>query len=40
MKLRYSQKTEKKVKVCPENMYIPQKVSEVTIPITDKYGKF
>ena len=39
MKLRYSQKTENKLKVCPESMYIPQKVSEVTIPITNKYGK-
>ena len=32
-------KTENKLKVCPESMYIPQKVSEVTIPITNKYGK-
>ena len=39
MKLRYSPKTENKLKVCPESMYIPQKVSEVTIPITNKYGK-
>ena len=39
MKLRYSQKTENKLKVCPESMHIPQKVSEVTIPITNKYGK-
>ena len=39
MKLQYSQKTENKLKVCPESMYIPQKVSEVTISITNKYGK-
>ena len=39
IKLHYSQKTENKLKVCPESMYIPQKVSEVTIPITNKYGK-
>ena len=39
MKLRYSQKTENKLKVYPESMYIPQKVSEVVIPITNKYGK-
>ena len=39
MKLWYSQKTENKLKVCPESMYIPQKVSEVSIPITNKYGK-
>ena len=39
MKLWYSRKTESKLKVCPESMYIPQKVSEVTIPITNKYGK-
>ena len=38
MKLHYSQKTENKLKVCPESM-LPQKVSEVTIPITNKYGK-
>ena len=34
-----SQKTENKLKVCPKSMYIPQKVSEVSIPITNKYGK-
>ena len=39
MKLRCSQKTESKLKICPESIYIPQKVSEVTIPITNKYGK-
>ena len=39
MKLQYSQKTENKLKVCSESMYIPQKVSEVTILITNKYGK-
>ena len=39
MKLRYSQKSENKLKVCRESMYIPQNVSEVTIPITNKYGK-
>ena len=39
MKFQYSQKTENKIKVCLESMYIPQKVSEVTIPITNKYGK-
>ena len=39
MQLRYSQKTENKLKVCQESMYIPQKVSEVTISITNKYGK-
>ena len=39
MKLHYSQKTENKLKVCPESMYIPQKVSEVTIPITFKNAK-
>ena len=39
MKLQCSQKTVNKLKVCPESMYIPQKVSEVTIPITNKYGK-
>ena len=39
MKLRCSKKAEKKLKVCPESVYIPQKVSEVTIPITNKYGK-
>ena len=27
------------LRVCPKSMYIPQKVSEVTIPITNKYGK-
>ena len=35
IKLHYSQKTENKLKVCPESM-LPQKVSEVTIPITNK----
>ena len=39
MKLQYSQKAENKLKVCPESMYMPQKVSEVTIPIRNKYGK-
>ena len=39
MKLQYSKKTENKLKVCPESMYIPPKVPEVTIPITNKYGK-
>ena len=39
MKLRYSQKTENKLKVCQESIYMPQKVSEFTIPITNKYGK-
>ena len=39
MKLQYSQKTENKLKVCPESMYIPPKVSEVIIPIRSKYGK-
>ena len=39
MKLQYSQKTENKLKVCPESMYIPEKVSEVTIPLTNKYSK-
>ena len=39
MKLWYSQKTENKLKVCPESMYIPQKVFEVSIPVTNKYGK-
>ena len=39
MKLRYSQKTENKLKVCPESMHIPQKVSKVTISVTNKYGK-
>ena len=39
MKLWYSQKTENKLNVCPESMYMPQKVSEVTISITNKYGK-
>ena len=28
MKLQCSQKTENKLKVCPESMYIPPKVSE------------
>ena len=37
--IQTSQKTENKLKVCPKSMYIPQKVSEVTIPITNKYGK-
>ena len=36
MKLQYSQKTENKLKVCLESMYIPPKVYEVTIPITNK----
>ena len=41
MKLQYRlvKKTENKLKVCPKSMYIPQKVSEVTIPIANKYGK-
>ena len=39
MKLQYGQKTENKLRVCSESMYIPQKVSEVTIAITNKYGK-
>ena len=39
MKLQYSQKTENKLKVWPESMYIPPKVSEVTISITNKYCK-
>ena len=39
MKLQYSQKTENKLKVCPESMYIPPKVSEVTISIANKYCK-
>ena len=41
MKLQYRlvKKLKKKLKVCPKSMYIPQKVSEVTIPITNKYGK-
>ena len=39
MKLRYSQKTENKLKACPESMHIPQNVSEVTTPITNKHGK-
>ena len=39
MKLWYSQKTESKLKVGPESMYIPQNVSEVSIPITNKYGQ-
>ena len=39
MKLWYSQKTESKLKVYLESMYIPQKVSEVLIPVTNKYGK-
>ena len=39
MKLQYSQKSENKLKVCPESMYIPPKVPEGTIPITNKYGK-
>ena len=39
MKLYYSPKTENKLNVCPESMYILQKVSEVTIPITNKNGK-
>ena len=37
--IQTSQKTENKLKVHPKSMYIPQKVSEVTIPITNKYGK-
>ena len=37
--IQTSQKTENKLKVCPKGMYIPQKVSEVTVPITNKYGK-
>ena len=39
MKVQYSQKTEKKLKVlvCTESMYI-QKVSAVTIPVTNKSG--
>ena len=39
MKLQYSEKTENKLSACPESIYISQKVSEVTIPITNKYGK-
>ena len=41
MKLHYRQKTKNKLKVCLESIYIyiPQKVSKVTIPITNKYGK-
>ena len=35
---RLVQKTENKLKICPESMYIPPKISEVTIPITNKYG--
>ena len=31
MKLQYSQKTENKLKVCPESMYIPPKVSELKL---------
>ena len=38
MKLQCCKKTESKLKVCPERMYIPQKVPEVTIPITNKYN--
>ena len=38
MKLDYSWKTENKLKECPESM-LPQKVSEVTIPTTNNYGK-
>ena len=37
--IKTSQKTENKQKVCPKSMYIQQKVSEVTMPITNKYGK-
>ena len=35
MKLQYSQKTENKLKVlvCPESMYIPQKVSQLQLQI-------
>ena len=41
MKLQYRlvEKTENKLKVCPKCMYIPQKASEVTIPITNKYSQ-
>ena len=41
MKLQYRlvKKTENKLKVCPKSIYIPQKESEVTIPITNKYRK-
>ena len=39
IKLQHNQKTENKLKVCPESMYITQKVSEVTMPITNKYDK-
>ena len=43
MKLQYSpasQKPENKLKVCPKSIsYIPQKVSEVTILITNNNGK-
>ena len=41
MKLQYRlvKKLKNKLKVCPKSMYISQKVSEVTIPITNKYGK-
>ena len=38
MKLRYSQKTESKLKVCPESMYIPQEASEITTPVTNKFS--
>ena len=37
--IQTSQKTEKKLKVLPKSMYIPQKRSEVPIPMTNKYGK-
>ena len=36
MKLQYNQKTENKLKVCPESMYIAPEVSEVTIPVICK----
>ena len=37
--IKTSEKTESKLKGCPKSMYIPEKVSEVTISITNKYGK-
>ena len=40
MKLQYRVvKKLKTAKSMSKSMYIPQKVSEVTIPITNKYGK-
>ena len=38
MKLRYNQKTESKLKVYPESMYIPQEASEITTPVTNKFS--